>query len=221
MRTALARRMSQSKREVPHFYLTTEIELDGLAAAARATNADRAPDERLTLTAYLLHALARTLVAHPEFNAAWDGDTLERWDEVNIGVAIALDVGLIAPALIDCAQRDVTDLAAGLTDLTARARAGKLRPREMNDATFTLSNLGMFEVTQFTAIVTPPQVAILATGRGVERPVVRDGEVVVRRIMAATLSSDHRVVDGAGAAAFLGTFKGLVESPGDWAPGAA
>lgn len=220
MRTAIARRMVQSKQQAPHFYVTTEIELDALSAAAAAHNAGREPANRVTLTAYLLRAVTLALAAHPEFNACWNGDTLERWDAINVGVAIAVDEGLLAPALLDCGDRSVDDLAAGLADLTARTRALRLRAPEMSDATFTLSNLGMFDVTQFTAIVTPPQVAILATGRGIERPVVRDGAVTVRRMMAATLSADHRAVDGAGAARFLGTFKGLVEAPADWAPGA-
>lgn len=220
MRAAIARRMTESKAPVPHFYVTAEIELDAVAAAADRHNAGRDKADRVTLTAYLLRAVALTLAEHPAFNAAWQGDVLERWDAINVGVAIALDDGLIAPALIDCAARDVDDLAAGLADLTARTRAGRLRPAELTDATFTLSNLGMFEVSAFTAIVTPPQVAILATGRAYERPVVRDGAVVIRRIMAATLSADHRAVDGAGAAQFLGTLKRLLEAPAGWAPGA-
>jgi pyruvate dehydrogenase E2 component (dihydrolipoamide acetyltransferase) len=220
MRAAIARRMVQSKQQVPHFYVTTEIEVDALSAAAERHNEGRAKEERATLTAYLIRAVATTLVKHPEFNAAWNGDTLERWDAVNVGVAIAVDDGLIAPALLDCANRDVDDLAMGLADLTARTRAGRLKAPEISDGTFTLSNLGMFEVTQFTAIVTPPQVAILATGRGYERPVVRDGQVVVRRVMQATISADHRAVDGAGAARFLATLKDLLEAPAGWAPGA-
>ena len=220
MRAAIARRMVQSKQQVPHFYVTSEIEIDALAAAADRHNEGRTKAERATLTAYLLRALATTLVRHPQFNAVWNGDTLEQWDAVNLGVAIAVDDGLIAPALLDCAARDVDDLAMGLADLTARTKAGRLKAPEMTDATFTLSNLGMFEVSQFTAIVTPPQVAILATGRGYERPVVRDGQVVVRRVLQATISADHRAVDGAGAARFLGTLKDLLEAPAGWAPGA-
>jgi pyruvate dehydrogenase E2 component (dihydrolipoamide acetyltransferase) len=220
MRAAIARRMVQSKQQVPHFYVTSEIEVDALMAAAERHNEGRTKEQRATLTAYLLRAVATTLVRHPEFNAVWNGDTLERWEQVNLGVAIAVDDGLIAPALLDCARRDVDDLAIGLGDLTARTRAGRLKAPEMTDATFTLSNLGMFEVSQFTAIVTPPQVAILATGRGYERPVVHEGQVVVRRVMQATISADHRAVDGAGAARLLGTLKELVEAPGGWAPGA-
>jgi pyruvate dehydrogenase E2 component (dihydrolipoamide acetyltransferase) len=217
MRRAIARRMTESKQHVPHFYLSTEIEMDGLLAAVDRTNAGRAREDRVTVTAFLLRAVALTLAEHPAFNATWNGDVIERVDAINIGVAIALDDGLIAPALLDCRDRGVADLAAGLADLVARTRAGKLRAAEIGEGTFTLSNLGMFEVTAFTAIVTPPQVAILATARTVERAVVRDGEIVVRRVMTATLSSDHRVVDGVGAAGFLGTLKGLIEAPGDWA----
>jgi pyruvate dehydrogenase E2 component (dihydrolipoamide acetyltransferase) len=217
MRRAIARRMTESKQQVPHFYLSTEIEMDALLATVSGVNASRSKDQRITVTAFLLRAVALTLAEHPAFNAAWDGETVERWDAINIGVAIALDDGLIAPALLDCRDRSIEDLAAGLGDLVARTRAGKLRAPEIGEGTFTLSNLGMYEVTAFIAIVTPPQVAILATARTVDRPVVRDGEVVVRKVMTATLSSDHRVVDGVGAAGFLGTLKGLIEAPGPWA----
>ena len=217
MRRAIARRMVESKGSAPHFYLSTDIAMDALLDRVDASNEGRAREDRLTVTAYLLRAVALTLAEHPAFNAAWDGETVERWDAINIGVAIALDDGLIAPALLDCRDRSVGDLAAGLADLVTRTRAGKLRAPEIGEGTFTLSNLAMFDVTQFTAIITPPQVAILATARTVERPVVRDGAIALGRVMTATLSSDHRVVDGVGAARFLGTLKGLLEAPDGWA----
>jgi len=217
MRRAIARRMVESKQSAPHFYLSTEVAMDDLLDLVDRTNDGRAREDRLTVTAFLLRAVALTLAEHPAFNAAWNGDVVERVDDINIGVAIALDDGLIAPALLDCRDRSIADLAAGLGDLVGRTRAGKLRAPEINDGTFTLSNLGMFDVTQFTAIITPPQVAILATARTVERAVVRDGVVAVGRVMTATLSSDHRVVDGVGAARFLATLKGLLEAPADWA----
>ncbi len=223
IRAAIGRRMSASKREAPHFYLATEIEMDALLDATAAHNVGRDPDRRVTVTAFLVRAVALALADHPEFNAVWDGDTLYRVDAVNIGVAIALEDGLIAPALLDCGARDVEDLAAGLGELVARARAGRLRLAEISDATFTVSNLGMFAVTAFTAIVTPPQVSILATAATEPRAVVRDGEVVVRRMMTATMSCDHRVVDGASAARFLETLKARLEEPAGWAfpgPGA-
>lgn len=217
MRRAIARRMTESKQRAPHFYLSTEIEMDALLAVAERANIGRAREDRVTVTAFLLRATALTLAEHPAFNAVWNGDVVERWDAINIGVAIAVEDGLIAPALLDCRERGIAELAAGLGDLVARTRAGKLRAAEIGEGTFTLSNLGMFDVTAFTAIITPPQVAILATARTVDRPVVRDGEIVVRKVMTATLSSDHRVVDGVGAAGFLGTLKRLIETPGAWA----
>lgn len=216
MRRAIARRMAESKQQIPHFYVSTELSMDALLAAVDRANAARTADPRLTVTAFLLRAVALTLVEHPAYNAVWAGDVVERVDAVNLGVAIALDDGLIAPALLDCRDRSIPDLAAGLEDLVARTRAGRLRPPEIGDATFTLSNLGMFDVSTFTAIVTPPQVAILATARAIARPVVRGGEIVVGRVMTATLSADHRVVDGVGSAQFLATLKGLVEAPDAW-----
>lgn len=220
MRRAIARRMVASKGATPHFYLSTEIEMDALLDEVARANDGRLREERVTVTAFLLRAVALSLAEHPAFNAAWNGDVVERWDAINIGVAIALDEGLIAPALLDCRERTAEDLAAGLADLVARTRAGKLRAAEIGEGTFTLSNLGMFDVSAFTAIITPPQVAILATARTQERAVVRHGAVVIRRVMTATLSSDHRVVDGVGAAGFLGTLKGLIEAPGTWPAGA-
>jgi pyruvate dehydrogenase E2 component (dihydrolipoamide acetyltransferase) len=216
IRAAIGRRMSASKRDAPHFYVSTDIEMDGLIDAIAADDAGRDEGRRTTVTAYLLRAVALTLAEHPEFNAIWEGADLYRAGEINLGVAMALDDGLIAPALLDCRDRSVDDLASGLADLAARARAGRLRPAEISDATFTLSNLGMFDVTSFTAIVAPPQVAILATGAARPRAVVRAGMVVVRTMMTATLSADHRAVDGAGAARFLGTLKGLLEAPATW-----
>lgn len=216
MRAAIARRMVQSKQQAPHFYVSTDIEMERLLAVVAERNDAVPPERRISLTAYLVRAVALTLVDHPAFNAVWDGDQLYRVDQVNVGVAIALDDGLIAPALLDAASRSVDDLAGALSDLVARTRTGRLRGPEITDATFTLSNLGMFGVTSFAAIVTPPQVAILATGRTEPRAVVRDGEVVARRMMTATLSSDHRVVDGAGAARFLETLKARLETPQEW-----
>lgn len=213
MRQAIARRMAESKRQAPHFYVSTEIEMDRTMQAVAATNEGRDPAERITITAYLLRAVARTLAEHRGFNAVWKGDALEEAEAINIGIAIALDGGLIAPAVLDCRHRDVDELAMAIRDLVARARARKLRAPEIGEATFTLSNLGMFDVTAFTAIITPPQVAILATAKTEPRPVVRNGAIVVRQVLTATLSSDHRVTDGVAAARFLSTMKGHLESP--------
>jgi pyruvate dehydrogenase E2 component (dihydrolipoamide acetyltransferase) len=205
MRRAIARRMTESKQRAPHFYVETEVAMDAALETAAALG--------VTVTALLVRACARSLRAHPEFNAVWSDRGLERVRSVNLGVAVALDGGLIAPALIGADDLTVAQTASALSDLVGRARTGGLRGSELTDGTFTLSNLGAFDVTRFTAIIVPPQVAILATGRTLETPVVVGGEVVVRRIMSATLSADHRAVDGADAARFLSTFKTLLQEP--------
>lgn len=217
MRQAIARRMVQSKQTAPHFYVSRDLEMDAAMDALAAFNEGRAKEDRATVTALLLKAIASTLSAFPAFNAVWNGETLERVDAVNLGVAIDLgDAGLIAPALLDCAGKSVDQLGAELRDLVARAKVGKLRAPEIAEGTFTLSNLGGLGVTSFTAIITPPQVAILATGATEQRAVVRDGQVVIRRIMSATLSSDHRAVDGAGAARLLADLQVRLSTAADW-----
>lgn len=211
MRTAIARQMATSKRDVPHFYVSADIAMDPLLSAVRET-AESLPDgPRVTVTALLVHRLAATLRAHPSFNALATDEGYVQVDAVNVGVAIALDEGLIAPAILDCAPADPVEIATALEDLVARARSGRLKAMELSGATFTLSNLGMFPVTQFAAIVPPPQVGILAVGRASERAVVVDGAIVIRTMMTATLAADHRAVDGAQAGRFLATFKALVE----------
>lgn len=212
MRAAIARRMSDSKRAAPHFYVSAELEMDGVLAAVDEANRDRPRDERLTITAYLVRAIADSLTRFESLNAVWTEEGLEIVEKVNMGVAIALDDGLIAPALLDVTARDVDELSAMLRDLTARARAGKLRAPEITEGTFTLTNLGMFQVSSFTAIITPPQVATLATGRVIQKPVVLDGRIEVRSIMSATASADHRAVDGALVAQFLGDLASIIRA---------
>jgi len=213
MRAAISRRMVESKSKAPHFYVSTDIEMEAVTAANNTLNEGKSGDDRVTITAWLVRALAQSLAAAPALNAVWNGETLERVDQINIGIAIAIPDGLIAPALLDCGSKDLATISSELRDLVARTKANKLKPAEFADATFTLSNLGSFPVTQFTAIVTPPQVAILATGRSEQRAVVRDGAVVARQMLTATLSADHRAVDGALVAAFLGDLKSRLESP--------
>ncbi len=213
MRTAISRRMVESKSKAPHFYVSTEIEMEAVTAANDALNAQQPAEARVTLTAWLVRAIAQSLAVYPALNAVWNGETLEQVDAINIGIAVAIPDGLIAPALLDCGTKDLATISSELRDLVARTKAGKLKPAEFSDATFTLSNLGAFPVTQFTAIVTPPQVAILATGKSESRAVVRDGAIVARQMLTATLSADHRAVDGALVAAFLGDLKARLESP--------
>jgi pyruvate dehydrogenase E2 component (dihydrolipoamide acetyltransferase) len=213
MRAGVGRRMTESKQQVPHFYVQTEVRVDALRARL-AELKESAGDVRVTMTVALVRACVATLREHPKFNAVWTPEGLLEADEINVGIAIALDDGLLAPALLAADGLGVAGTASALTDLAERARTGKLRPRELSDGTFTLSNLGMFEVSAFTAIVTPPQVAILATARPLER-LTRDGPA---GLLTATLSADHRALDGADAARFLGTFKQAIENPDSLLP---
>jgi len=209
-RVAVGRQMTASKQNVPHFYVSTEIVMDDVLGALRRLAEDEGAP-RISVTACLVRALTDTLLEQPLFNAIWTPEGGRMLDTVNVGIAIALDDGLLAPALLDCQALDLRQTALALDDLVARAQAGRLRASEMGSATFTLSNLGMFDVTSFAAIVIPPQVAILATGRAVRRPVVVGDSVVVRTVMAATLSADHRALDGAQAARFLAALKARLE----------
>lgn len=205
MRQAIARRMTESKQQAPHFYVEANVAMDAVLAAAAT--------RQVTVTAFLVRACARALRVHPELNAVWTERGLERSRLVNLGVAVALDGGLIAPAVLGADALTLDETAAALSELVGRARAGKLRGSELTEGTFTLSNLGSFDVTRFTAIIVPPQVAILATGRTAESPVVVDREIVVRQTMAVTVSADHRALDGADVARFLSTFKTLLQAP--------
>jgi len=212
MRAAIARRMSESKREAPHFNVSTEIWMNEVLALLQDESETHA-GARITPTAALVRACVEALRRHPRLNAVWTADGLLQADEVNIGVAVALEGGLIAPALLGADRLGLGETADALADLVERARSARLRPAEIDEATFTLSNLGMYQVTEFTAIVTPPQVAILAAGRSVERVRVVEDEIVRRSVLTVTLSADHRAVDGVGAARFLETLKEALEAP--------
>lgn len=211
MRSAIARRMVKSKQEAPHFYVATEVVMDAAVAETERLGAESG--ERVTVTSLLVRAAAAALREHPELNAVWSEEGLVRMRPINVGVAIALDDGLIAPALFGCDALTTLEVSAALRDLVERARSGKLRGSELTDATFTLSNLGMFEVNAFAAIVTPPQIAILATGRAYRMPRYDGDRLVPRLVLTATLSADHRAVDGAEAGRFMNTFKRTLENP--------
>ena len=210
MRLAVGRQMTASKQTVPHFYVSTEIVMDDVLALARRLSSVPGA-HRVSVSACLVRALTETLLKLPVFNATLTPAGYVVGEAVNVGVAIAINGGLLAPALLNCERLDLHQTAVELDDLVTRARGGRLRAPEMGSATFTLSNLGMYDVTDFSAIVIPPQVAILAVGRASPRPIVADGNIVVRSVMTATLSSDHRLIDGAEAAAFLGTFKAQLD----------
>jgi pyruvate dehydrogenase E2 component (dihydrolipoamide acetyltransferase) len=209
MRAAIARRMVESKQQAPHFYVQTEVQMDAVRDRLAALN--ERGGTHATMTVALVRACVEALRAHPKANAVWTPDGLLQASSVNLGIAIALDDGLVAPALLAADELDVEATATALRDLVERSRAMRLRPAEMTEATFTLSNLGMFDVSAFTAIVTPPQVAILAVARPVERWVFEEGHPVRQSVMTATLSADHRALDGVDAARFLQTFKQAIE----------
>jgi pyruvate dehydrogenase E2 component (dihydrolipoyllysine-residue acetyltransferase) len=212
MRLAIARRMVESKARAPHFYVETEIPMSAVLERIEPSAVGGA---KPSVTAFLAHACARALVEHPRLNAVWRDDEPVPADEVNLGIAIALDDGLVAPALLGAEQLSVRATGEQLRDLVGRARSGRLKPAEISGATFTLSNLGMFDVTRFTAIIVPPQVAILATGKIVPRTVLGEGGVKAAPFLNATVSADHRAVDGADVAAFLGSFSEALQTPGE------
>lgn len=208
MRAAIAKRMSVSQREIPQFSVSSEIDVDALEQELRRLEA------KVPFTVALLKALADTLIDHPKLNAVWTENGVGIADSVNISIAIAVDEGLIAPALIGCATRDLGELATAFADLVSRARSGRIRGSEILSGTFMLSNLGMHNVSAFTALVTPPQVAVLAVGRSQRRLIITtDGVTEARLILTVTLSADHRVVDGVEVARFLDEFKRRLEDP--------
>ena len=207
MRATIARRLGESKQTIPHYRVSTDLDADALLARRRAL-ADTGV--RVSVNDLLLEAVARALVRHPRVNAQFDGNEVLEFGQADVAVAVATDSGLITPVIRAADGKPVERLAAESRDLAARARAGKLTREEITGGTFTVSNLGMYGIKSFDAIINPPQVAILAVGAAEPRPVVRDGALAVGTRMTVTLSSDHRVVDGAAAAAFLATLAALV-----------
>lgn len=213
MRQAIARRMAQSKREAPHFYVTIAIEMNEAMKLRATINSVADEASRVSVNDLVVKAAAGALATHREFNARLMEDRLTQEEAINIGMAIALPDGLVAPALMHCEEKSLTQIARASKDLIARAKSGGLRPEELTEATFSTSNMGMFDVESFSAIIVPPQVAILAIASVQETPVVRNGQVMVAQIMRVTLSADHRAVDGAQAALFLQEVRKRLENP--------
>ena len=212
IRSAIARQMVQSKAPVPHFYITTEIAMERAAKLREELQAlPGAP--KVTFTDVVVRACAVTLQKHPGVNASFTGTAIRRHRAVHMGIAVAVDDGLITPVLRDCDQKSLFQIAAEAKDLIERTRARKLRQQELSGATFSVSNLGMFPVDEFSAIINPPEGAILAVGAIVEKPVVVDGQLAVGKRMRVTLSADHRVLDGAMGARFLADLKASLEAP--------
>ncbi len=212
MRKSIATRLAQSIGPIPHFFLTSEIDM-GRALDMRKEMNQRIAPEKIGVNDLLVKATAEALARHPEINASWADDRIRYHASADIGIAVAVDDGLITPVLHEADRKGLLQIARESADLVARARERKLMPEEYQGATFSVSNLGMFDIDQFTAIINPPEAGILAVGSTIEKPVVEDGEVVVRRRMRVTMSCDHRVIDGATGARFLRTFRAMLENP--------
>jgi pyruvate dehydrogenase E2 component (dihydrolipoamide acetyltransferase) len=220
IRRTIAERMIASVREAPQFTVALDADMGRALAIVEDLKATRpgsaaADQPRVTLTALLIRACAWALIQHPEANSAYLEGQVAEWDEVNIGVATAIDAGLIVPVVRGADRLGIRSIAARLADLAARAREGRLKPEDIQGGTFTVSNLGMFGIDHFTAILNPPQAAILAVGRVAKQAVVMDDDrVEVQPRSTLTLTADHRVLDGASAARFLGTIQRALEHPG-------
>lgn len=210
MRKVIARRLGESKFTAPHFYLTVEINMD--AAIAARTDLKK-NDIRVSFNDFVVKASAMALKKHPSINSSWHGDKITVHPHVNIGVAVAVPDGLLVPVINNADQKSMTYINQEVRTLAGKAKEKKLQPAEMSGNTFTISNLGMFGIEEFTAIINAPDSCILAVGSIVQKPIVKDGQIVIGNIMKVTLSCDHRTVDGASGAMFLQTLRGMLENP--------
>jgi pyruvate dehydrogenase E2 component (dihydrolipoamide acetyltransferase) len=212
MRRVIARRLTESKQTIPHFYLTVDCEIDELLRFRSELNA-KSDAYRISVNDFVIRAAALALRQVPAANASWSDEAILRWETVDIAVAVALEDGLITPIVKNADRKGLATIANEAKDLAARARAGKLKLEEFQGGTFSISNLGMFGVRDFAAVINPPHGGILAVGAGEQRPVVKNGALAIATVMSCTLACDHRVVDGAVGAQFLAAFKKLVEDP--------
>ena len=212
IRQTIAKRLVTSLGPVPHFFLTTDIEMDRAAEMRRGINALN-PDLKISINDVIIKVTAAALIQHPEVNASFQEKFVRYYEHADIGVAVAIEDGLITPVVRAADQKSLSQIAAEVRELAERARSKRLKPEEYTGATFSISNLGMFGIDEFTAVINPPEGAILAIGAMTAKPVVRDSEIVVRQMMRVTMSCDHRVIDGATGAKFLQTFKKILENP--------
>ncbi|MGH7045247.1 MAG: pyruvate dehydrogenase complex dihydrolipoamide acetyltransferase [Stellaceae bacterium] len=212
MRRVIARRLTEAKQTIPHFYLTVDCEIDALLKIRSDLNAN-SDSYRISLNDFVIRAAALALCEVPAANASWSEEAILLWDTVDIAVAVALEDGLITPIVRHAERKGLATIAKETKDLAARARTGKLKLEEFQGGTFSISNLGMYGVREFAAVINPPHGGILAVGAGEQRPVVKDGALTVATVMTCTLSCDHRAVDGAVGAQFLAAFKRLIEDP--------
>lgn len=211
MRKTIAKRLGESKFTAPHYYLTIEVNMEVAMASRKQIN--ELPDVKVSFNDMVIKASAMALRKHPRVNSQWTGDSTKIAKHIHMGVAVAVDEGLVVPVLKYADQMSMTQIGSNVKDLAGKARNKKLQPQEMEGSTFTVSNLGMFGITEFTSIINQPNSAILSVGAIVEKPVVKNGQIVVGNTMKVTLACDHRTVDGATGAAFLQTLKSYLENP--------
>src|SRR5215213_964931 len=212
IRQTIAKRLVTSLGPVPHFFLTTDIEMDRAAEMRKGINA-LDPDLKISINDIIIKVTAAALIQHPEVNASYQEKIVRYYEHADIGVAVAIEDGLITPVVRGADQKSLSQIAAEVRELAERARSKRLKPEEYTGATFSISNLGMFGIDEFTAVINPPEGAILAVGAATAKAVVRDNEIVIRQMMRVTMSCDHRVIDGATGAKFLQTFKKILENP--------
>ena len=211
MRKTIARRLSESKFSSPHYYETIDIDMSAVWDARKQLN--EISDTKISFNDIVVKAVASALRQHPDINSSWQGDKIIEHGDVNVAVAVGIDEGLVTPVINNTDQKGLQQIAAESKELIEKAQNRDLQPEEMEGSTFTVSNLGMFGIEEFTAIINPPNACILAVGAIREEPVVEDGEVVPGKRMKVTMSSDHRIVDGVSAAKFLNTLKRMLENP--------
>lgn len=211
MRKTIARRLAESKFTAPHYYLMLEIDMDNAITSRKAIN--ELPDTKVSFNDIVVKASAMALKKHPKVNSQWFDDRTRINHHVNIGVAVAVEDGLVVPVIPFTDQKSMTQIGSQVKDMAVRAKSKKLTPSEMDGSTFTVSNLGMFGISEFTSIINQPNSAILSVGAIVQKPVVKNGEIVVGNTMKVTLACDHRTVDGATGSAFLQTLKQFIENP--------
>ena len=211
VRKVIAKRLTESKQTVPHFYLSVDIELDALLELRKAVN--EAAGSKVSVNDCIIRGVALALKKVPAANASWTDEAILVYKDVDVSVAVATPNGLITPIVKNADKKSLTEISKEMKDLAARAKDGKLSPTEFQGGGFTVSNLGMFGIKEFAAIINPPQSCILAIGAGEQRPVVKNGQLAIATVMTCTLSVDHRSVDGAVGAEFLAAFKPIIEKP--------
>jgi pyruvate dehydrogenase E2 component (dihydrolipoamide acetyltransferase) len=212
VRKVIARRLSESKQTVPHFYLSVDCDIDALLKIRKDLN-DSAEGYKISVNDFVIKATALALVKFPAANVSWTEEAIVQYERADVSVAVATPSGLITPIIKDAAHKNLKEISNEIKDLAAKAKEGKLKPQEFQGGTISVSNLGMFGIREFAAIINPPQGAILAIGAGEQRAIVKDGQVKAATLMTVTMSLDHRAIDGAAGAEFLQVFKKLIESP--------